>query len=266
MSFGAWGLSASSIYSNLYGKILLRKRKEKMNKTLRSILIVVTVIVIGAALFLGGAAFGFMGRGILSYGSAWMMSNIRSEDFNNPGSSQAANGYGMGGMMNSGLLGRRGMMGNATQNDGWEWMNAMHQWMTVSGGMHTRVWNTLAEKLGLSSDELYTELNNGKTLDQVAEAKSVSRADLVATLETAHQASLAQAVRDGDLTQAQADTILAQMAGRYEWMLDNMASGGMMNGQNGFGGMMGGMMNGQFAPGGCPGDGTGNGPAQSPKP
>ena len=53
----------------------------------------------------------------------------------------------------------------------------------------------------------------------------MSSADLVTALEAAHQQSLDQAVADGVLTQEQADSILANMAGRYVWMLDNMGAG-----------------------------------------
>jgi hypothetical protein len=53
--------------------------------------------------------------------------------------------------------------------------------------------------------------------------------------------------------------MLSQMAGNYEWMIDNMGAGagyGMMGGR---GGMMGGYYgqqdsNGQFTPGGCHGN------------
>jgi hypothetical protein len=147
----------------------------------------------------------------------------------------------------------------------------MHQWMTASGGMHTFVWEALAEKLGLTSDGLYAEVNSGKTIAQIAEEKGVSRADLVATLETAHKDSLAQAVSDDYLTQEQADSILIQMTGRYEWMLDNAGGGyGMMGGNGGRGGMMGGFYgqqngNGQFTPGACHGNWNGSTDAQ-PKP
>ena len=114
------------------------------------------------------------------------------------------------------------------------------------------------------------EVNDGKTIAQIAEEKGISRTDLVAALETAHQTSLAQAVTDGALTQEQADSILTQMSGRYEWMLDNMGSGtGMMGGR---GGMMGGYYgqqgaDGGFTPGGCQGNwnSSTNRPAQ-PKP
>src|SRR4030067_250232 len=187
-------------------------------------------------------------------------------------------GFGPGWMMggngqigySSGMMGGRGGMisGYAQNGDVWEWMNVMHQWMTTNGGMHTFVWNVLAEKLGLRSEELRTKSDTRKTIAQVAEEKGVSRAHLGAALETAHQTSLAQAVTDGALTQEQADSILAQIAGRYEWMLDNMGRGVMMGGQ--VGNMMygqyaaGGMMNGQA--GGCHGYGTGSGTTQQPKP
>ncbi len=153
-----------------------------------------------------------------------------------------------------------GMMGGAwNQQDGSNWMGAMHDWMSTNGGMHTLVWDSLAKALGITTDELYTELNSGKTLSELASEKGLDKADLVAELESAHQAGLAQAVSDGILTQEQADTMLKQMAGNYEWMLDNMGAGvgyGMMGGR---GGMMGGYYgqsgnNGQFTPGGCHGN------------
>jgi hypothetical protein len=196
------------------------------------------------------------------YGLGWMMN----------GNTQKVNGYSM--MGGNGQTGNgTGMMGGNAQNaSSWEWMDAMHDWMTTSGGMHTFVWNALAVKLGLTSDQLYAEVNSGKTIVQIAEEKGVSRAGLVATLETAHQESLAQAVTDGVLTQDQVDSILAQIAWRYEWMLDNMGSGSMMGSQYGPGGMMngqtgtGGMMNGQYGAGGHHGNWNINNTNQQPKP
>jgi hypothetical protein len=90
----------------------------------------------------------------------------------------------------------------------------MHNWMTTSGGMHTLVWDAVADALGLTPDELSAELNSGKTLAALAEEKGLDRAALVAELESAHQAGLAQAVTDGVLTQEQADAMLSQMARR----------------------------------------------------
>jgi hypothetical protein len=96
------------------------------------------------------------------------------------GNPQKGNNYAMMGS-NAQYRNGSGMMSGYTQNgDGWEWMDAMHAWMTTSGGIHTFVWNDLAEKLGLTIDELYAEVNSGKTITQIAEEKGVSRADLVA--------------------------------------------------------------------------------------
>ena len=161
------------------------------------------------------------------------------------------------------------MGGYAQSGTTWAAMDAMHQWMTASGGMHTLVWNALAEKLGLSSDALTTAVNSGKTISQIATEKGISRADLVATLEAAHKSALAQAVTAGTLTQTQADSIAAQMTGRYEWMLDNMGQGGQYGGRmSGQGGAYGGgrMMNGQMGAGGCGRYGNGIAVTPAPKP
>jgi hypothetical protein len=153
-----------------------------------------------------------------------------------------------------------GMMGGAWSQQGGSFdMGAMHNWMTSTGGMHTLVWDGLANALNLTSDELTAELNSGKTLSALAEEKGLDRDALVAELESAHQAGLAQAVADGILTQEQAEAMFTQMAGRFEWMIDAMGASagyGMMGGR---GGMMGGSFNrqgsgGQFAPGGCHGN------------
>lgn len=88
-----------------------------MKTTFRSILLVVATVVIGAALFLGGVAFGRMGWGTLDFGPGAMMGNFRPNTFNQPGGAQDPYGYGMmgngmmsGGMMNNGMMGG-GMMG-----------------------------------------------------------------------------------------------------------------------------------------------------------
>lgn len=146
-----------------------------------------------------------------------------------------------------------GMMGGYWRQQGGSFdMGAMHTRMTSTGGMHTLVWDSLAKALGLTTDELNAELSSGKTVSELASDKGLDRAALVAELESAHKAGLAQAVTDGVLTQSQADAMLNQMAGNYEWMLDNMGAGagfGMMGRR---GGMMG--SNGQFPPSGCHGN------------
>jgi hypothetical protein len=136
--------------------------------------------------------------------------------------------FGPGGMMGNGngMMGGAGMMGGYGQDgNGAGWMNGMHQWMTATGGMHTLVWDRLAEALGLTTDELDAELASGKTLAQIAEEQGVSQDELSVTLETAVQAGLEKAVAEGVLTQEQADAMLAHMSGNYAWMLTHMGTG-----------------------------------------
>jgi hypothetical protein len=80
-----------------------------MNTTLRSILIVIAVVVIGAALFLGGVAFGRLG--VMGYGPAWMMTGVNPNTFNQSGygmmGSGMMGGYGSG-MMGGGMMGGSG--------------------------------------------------------------------------------------------------------------------------------------------------------------
>ncbi len=149
----------------------------------------------------------------------------------------AGNGYGMMGgraAQNGGWQSMQQMHNQMTQNGG---MTAMHEWMHQSGGIHDTVWAALAKQLGLTTDELTAQIQSGKTLAQIAQEKGVSTKDLAATMETAMKDGLAQAVKDGKLTQEQADLMLQHMAGQYEWMITNMSAG--MLGTGSGGGMMG---------------------------
>jgi hypothetical protein len=157
----------------------------------------------------------------------------------------------------------RGMMGGYLSRQGDSgWMTDMHIWMHASGGMHNSMWDSLANAYGLTTDELYAELDGGKSLAELADERGLERTALVAELENAHQAGLNQAVSDGILTQEQADAMFSQMDGRYEWMLDNMGSGAGFGMMGGYGGMMGRHLgqqggSGLFASGGCHGNFSG---------
>ncbi len=188
-----------------------------MNNTLK-IVVVTTVVVLTVAVLGVGFAFaqgitpwgGMMGSG---FGGSYsgMMGGYAAQ------TGTPAPGYGPG-MMGGGY----GMMGGGSS-----WMQTMHQWMTTSGArsVHTLVWNGLAEALDLTPDKLSTELAAGKTLAQVAEERGVSQAQLTSALEQSVTTGLDQAVTDGVVTREQADQMLSQMAGRYEWMIDHMGSG-----------------------------------------
>lgn len=132
--------------------------------------------------------------------------------------------FGPGGMMGNGWNGN-GMMGGYGQGGiGAGWMEDMHQWMTETGGLHTLVWDSLANTLGLPPEELNAELSSDKTLAQVAEEQGVSLEELSTTWERAVQVGLERAVADGALTQEQADSMKAYMTGNYAWMLTQMGS------------------------------------------
>jgi uncharacterized protein (DUF433 family) len=68
-----------------------------------------------------------------------------------------------------------------------------------------------AQKLGMTTQDLTTELRNGKALTDVAKEKNVSSEDLKAAIVAAVDAQLDQAVKDGNLTQAQADKAKSQL-------------------------------------------------------
>lgn len=123
-----------------------------------------------------------------------------------------------------GMMGGRGMMG-------------MHNSMMGANGMHEQVWTAVAKKLGLTYAELNTALQNGQTVAQLAQAKGISLDALKAAALDAMKSSFAALVKQGVMTQQQAD-----------WMLDRMDDMPMFNFDQGFGpGMMGGrgMMNGR---------------------
>lgn len=119
-------------------------------------------------------------------------------------------------------------------------IGAMHEWMHQSGGMHDTVWAALADQLGTTTEDLTAQVESGKTLAQIAEEKGVAVKDLATTMENGMKAGLEQAVKDGALTQEQADLMLQHMDGQYEWMITNMGAGMMGSGSDmmGPGGMM----------------------------
>ena len=68
-----------------------------------------------------------------------------------------------------------------------------------------------ADKLGMSLQDLQTQLHSGKSLSDVAKDKGVSEQDLRSAMATAAKTQLDQAVKDGKLTQAQADSVLQRI-------------------------------------------------------
>jgi hypothetical protein len=86
--------------------------------------------------------------------------------------------------------------------------------------------------LGMTAEEIVAERQAGKSLAQIAEGEGVKRADLIKAILDSRKAGLDQAVKDGRITQAQADQMIEQMTARVDAMVDETAVGGR-------GGMMG---------------------------
>jgi ribosomal protein S20 len=80
---------------------------------------------------------------------------------------------------------------------------------------------TLAGALGMSEDDLRTALRDGTTIADLAEKQGKEVADVQAALVKAATDRLDQAVKDGRLTQEQADRIKADLAERMQQFVEN---------------------------------------------
>jgi len=85
------------------------------------------------------------------------------------------------------------------------------------GGSWT-MFDTAADVLGLTPVELFAELHDGKSLEEIAETQGVDMEDVQGAVQAAglegRKEAIEQAVEDGTLSQEQAD-----------WMLEGMEKG-----------------------------------------
>jgi hypothetical protein len=72
------------------------------------------------------------------------------------------------------------------------------------------VTDAAAKALGISRDELFNRMRDGKTLEEIAKAEGKSFDDVKAAMKAAMKKGLDEAVKDGKLTQKQADEILSR--------------------------------------------------------
>ncbi len=141
------------------------------------------------------------------------------------------------------------------------------------GGPENSLIAVAAEKLGLTTQELLTELQAGKTIADVAAEKNVAVDTIVEAVIAPRTERLNQLITDGQLTQEQADAMLTLMKANVterinaEWPAGGFGRG-MMGGGRWGGGMMGGMMGGGRwgggMMGGMMGGGRWGGPGNSP--
>jgi hypothetical protein len=98
--------------------------------------------------------------------------------------------------------------------------------------------SVVAKALGMTASDLRVALVSGKTLQDLATSKNVQYQTLVDAVTAAIKADLDQAVKDGLLTQAQADRF-NQLQGRFPGGMSGRGAtmfGGLMGGR-GFGGL-----------------------------
>jgi hypothetical protein len=111
------------------------------------------------------------------------------------------------------------------------------------GWMHDYVEQALASKLGLTEAQVEDPLASGKTMYQIALDNGIKQEDLAGFMNDIHKDAFASAIKDGVMTQEQADWMLQRMQSRGGFGFGNCP---MHNGEGapfgrGFGpGMMGG--------------------------
>lgn len=106
------------------------------------------------------------------------------------------------------------------------------------GPVHDYVEKALAAELDLTEAQVEEELTAGKTMSQIALDHGIKQEDLATFMAEVHKTAFAVAVKDGVMTQEQADFMLQRMA-QNGYNYGNCPMGGA----NGYGrgqGMMGG--------------------------
>jgi hypothetical protein len=143
-------------------------------------------------------------------------------------------------------------------------------WGQAWGGIwrgSSTISKAITDLLGMTQGQILDERLAGKTLLDIAKEKGVTEQQLIDALVSGRKEVLDQAVKDGRLTQAQADWMLEAMKTMAPLQLTNPFGPGANNGPRGgrFGGMgggrFGGMRGGRFGGmGGGPFGGMRGGP------
>lgn len=116
----------------------------------------------------------------------------------------------------------------------------VNQWYCGGrGGMMGYVTPQVLSMLGLTQSDLQNQLASGKTLGDLAAAKSVSQDVLIQTMLGPYTDHLTIMVKYGYLTQAQADSYTQQARTRLQTVITSK-----IGTSGGFGGMMRGWLNG----------------------
>lgn len=88
------------------------------------------------------------------------------------------------------------------------------------------LFDTVAEVLGMTADEVHQGLEDGKSIADLAKAKGVAVTKVVDALVAEAKAHLAEEVTEGEITQQEADERLAEISTRIEQMVQESGMGG----------------------------------------
>lgn len=86
--------------------------------------------------------------------------------------------------------------------------------VAASGPVHDAVIAALAKGLGLTVDELNSQLSSGQTLRAIADQKGLTSDQYCSLIADARQAGIKAAVTAGEITQALADQMLQALGGQ----------------------------------------------------
>lgn len=92
--------------------------------------------------------------------------------------------------------------------------------------------NAVAQTLGITADEFTTQLRSGQTVAQIAQARGKTEQDVTTAVLAAAKTQLDQAVANGTLTQAQADTVYAELQQRGAQLFNHGGRGPGRHGGN----------------------------------
>lgn len=116
-----------------------------------------------------------------------------------------------------GMDGMKGLDGTE-RLDGMRGMHRMHGMRGMGGHMKgtgmAQTHEAVAKALGLTTEKLNAALASGKSLADVAKDQKVSVDAVVKVMVTAHERQLADAVKQGTLTQAMADKMKSNLTQR----------------------------------------------------
>ena len=101
----------------------------------------------------------------------------------------------------------------------------MEPHMAFKGHGENSLIGVAAEKLDMSTQDLFAELQDGKSIADVAEEKGVDPQDIIDTYLAQLEETLKEAVEEGNLTQKQADWMLEQATEMAPDQLNNTWEG-----------------------------------------